>query len=76
MSALIVEHAPILHRSTCPSCGAETSFQFLGIQRWPEKVAESLGLPAEQSMWQCSTCHTSLMEESIKIQTVQGLMNG
>jgi ribosomal protein L37AE/L43A len=49
----------------CPSCKTDTHFTWLGIQRWPEKVALSAGLPRKQTMWQCDNCVTSVMEESI-----------
>lgn len=53
----------------CPSCNVNTSFTLLGIQRWPEKVAKSAGLPLEQSMWQCDNCITSVMGDSILPQS-------
>ncbi|MDQ7027925.1 MAG: hypothetical protein Q9P44_20485 [Anaerolineae bacterium] len=49
----------------CPSCGANTEFSLLGIQRWPERVAKKAGLPLEQSLWQCCNCDTTLMDASL-----------
>ena len=56
---------PINHYGICPSCGAKTAFDLLGIQRWPERVAKAAGVPEEQTVWQCRNCHTTLMEMSI-----------
>ena len=61
-----LETCPILHDGICPSCGEETSFDLVGIQQWPEKVAEATGLPAIQTMWQCRDCDTTLLEASLK----------
>lgn len=59
----------ILHYGTCPSCQAKTSFDLIGIQRWPEAVAKATGLPMEQSVWQCRNCHTTLMEASLQLES-------
>jgi hypothetical protein len=51
-----------LRAGHCPTCGQETHFIFLGEQRWPEKVAAKLGLPAVMLQWSCESCHTTLSE--------------
>jgi rubredoxin len=62
-----VDTRPILHYGTCPSCGEKTSFDLLGIQSWPEKVAQAAGFPAIQTVWQCRNCDTTLLEPSLKL---------
>jgi hypothetical protein len=46
----------------CPTCGKATRFIFLGEQRWPEKVAAKLDLPAIMLQWRCEHCQTTLTE--------------
>jgi Fe2+ or Zn2+ uptake regulation protein len=58
----------LIHHGTCPSCGIITTFDLLGIQRWPERVAKRLGFAREQSVWQCRSCHTTVMEASFDNQ--------
>jgi hypothetical protein len=57
------------HHGTCPSCGAQTSFNLLGVQRWPERVAKAAGMPIEQTIWQCINCQTTLMERSLVLES-------
>ncbi len=63
----MLETLPILHYGTCPSCGEKASFDLVGIQHWPEKVAKATGFPAIQTVWQCRNCDTTLMEASLKL---------
>lgn len=46
----------------CPTCEQPTHFTYLGEQRWPEKVAAKLGLPAVMLQWTCECCHTTVTE--------------
>ncbi len=46
--------------TTCPTCGAHTQFTFIGVQRWPERVAAQLDIPADSALWQCGHCLTTL----------------
>ena len=62
-----LETLPILHYGICPSCNREASFDLVGIQRWPEKVAKATGFPVIQTVWQCRKCDTTLMEASLKL---------
>lgn len=59
-----------LLRGTCPSCHTLTNYTFLGIQHWPEEVARRLGVPIQQAMWQCKSCKTSVMEDSIVVEDI------
>lgn len=59
------ETRPILQYGICPSCGEKTPFDLLGIQSWPEKVAEAAGFSSVQTVWQCRNCDTTLMEPSL-----------
>jgi len=62
-----VETRPILHHGTCPTCNEKTSFDLIGIQNWPEKVAKLAGFAATQTIWQCRNCDTTLMEPSLNL---------
>jgi|FLYN01.1.fsa_nt_gi ribosomal protein S27AE len=53
-------HMP--REACCPTCGHPTQFTFLGEQRWPEKVAQTLGIPAVVEQWLCGQCHTTITE--------------
>ncbi len=46
----------------CPTCAQQTTFTFLGEQRWPAKVAQAAGLPELIHLWTCDTCQTTLTE--------------
>lgn len=49
-------------RGICPTCNADTLFHFHGEQRWPEKVADKLGLSPLMHLWTCDTCHSTFAE--------------
>jgi len=66
MSAETNKTSLITLQGVCPSCGKTTTFDLLGVQRWPERVAKKSGLPMEQTMWQCRNCATTLMEASLE----------
>ncbi len=51
---------PAPRNGICPSCHTPTKFTFVGIQKWPERVAVSLGIDREVSLWECHACHTTL----------------
>jgi hypothetical protein len=46
----------------CPTCGVEGLFHFHGEQRWPERVADKLGMKPLMHLWTCDTCHTTFAE--------------
>ena len=56
----------LLDRDYCPSCGEQAHFTFLGEQRWPEKVAQALGIPTLVQQWICSACHTTFTEPEMQ----------
>ncbi|GAB4516786.1 MAG: hypothetical protein OHK0046_22700 [Anaerolineae bacterium] len=44
----------------CENCGNEDVFEYLGEQRWPERVAAALGIDPVVSVWRCRHCHTTI----------------
>ncbi|NWF69033.1 MAG: hypothetical protein HXY40_08100 [Chloroflexi bacterium] len=44
----------------CPSCNEDTTFTYRGEQRWPERVAQALGVAPEVQLWICNQCHTTI----------------
>ena len=61
------ESQTMLSRSArCPGCGDLVHFTFLGEQRWPEKVAQALGVPTVVKQWLCSQCHTTVTEPDMQ----------
>jgi len=64
MATSLKNASKALH-GTCPTCGAKTNFHFLGVQTWPQAVADKMGVPTEQKIWRCLACDTTLMEGSI-----------
>jgi hypothetical protein len=46
----------------CPSCRHQGYFAWLGDQRWPEAVAQRLGVPSVVSLWSCPHCSTTVSE--------------
>lgn len=61
-----VDTRPILRYGVCPSCDKETSFDLIGVQNWPTEVARKLKVSETQTVWQCRSCDTTLMEPSIQ----------
>jgi hypothetical protein len=37
-------------------------FRLNGEQRWPERVADKLGMKPLMHLWTCDTCHTTFAE--------------
>lgn len=58
-----------IHYGVCPTCSKKTSFDLIGIQKWPKRVAQRLNIPLEQTIWQCRHCETTVMEDSIQFET-------
>lgn len=50
----------------CPTCGHDTEFIFLGVQRWPARLVELTGCPAETILFTCSACSTTVSEGDIE----------
>jgi len=44
----------------CPSCGIQSTFKFIGEQKWSEAVAKKLGIPTIIHLYNCDTCRTTL----------------
>lgn len=57
-----ITHTHTPHEAQCPSCGQHAWFTFLGEQRWPEQVAQKLGIPAVVEQWLCGQCKTTITE--------------
>lgn len=51
-----------VRRGICPSCGTESTFVFHGEQRWPDKVADKLGMKPLMHLWTCDSCHSTFAE--------------
>jgi phage terminase large subunit GpA-like protein len=52
-------------RGTCPSCGQETTLTFVGEQRWPDQVAQAMGMDPVVALWDCGHCRTTITETSL-----------
>ncbi|MEO8607998.1 MAG: hypothetical protein ABI690_08960 [Chloroflexota bacterium] len=50
----------------CPTCGGQTAFIFLGVQRWPARLVELTGCPAETILFTCAGCKTTVSETDIE----------
>jgi hypothetical protein len=50
----------------CPSCGQYASFDYLGEQHWPMRVAEALGCSPVNHLWTCRDCQTTISEVDIR----------
>lgn len=49
------------HRpDVCEACGATEGFEYLGEQRWPQAVAEVMGISPLVTLWQCPACGTTI----------------
>ncbi|MGJ3241086.1 MAG: hypothetical protein ACFE0Q_20415 [Anaerolineae bacterium] len=59
---------PILHHGDCPSCRANTSFDLVGVQTWPEHVAQQLDMDPVQTVWRCRHCQTTLMAPALSMR--------
>lgn len=46
----------------CPSCKQVTRFEFVGIQRWPDKVVQKTGREPSQTLHICGNCGTSVAD--------------
>jgi hypothetical protein len=58
--------APPASRSgCCPSCGHQTQFNYLGEQRWPERVAKAAGISPVVRLWDCQQCHSTISEQNL-----------
>lgn len=66
-SSLTDNQPPPPRRSArCPSCGKLTEFTFLGVQRWPARVAEAAGISPVVNLWDCHSCHSTISEPSMQ----------
>jgi len=44
----------------CPTCGGQSGFDFLGEQRWPERLVEKMGVGPVVTLWRCRDCDTTI----------------
>jgi NMD protein affecting ribosome stability and mRNA decay len=49
-------------QGVCPTCGRETTLVYAGEQRWPDRVAERLGVEPVAEIWDCILCQTTLCQ--------------
>ena len=60
---MTLQHPALLEdpfEADCPSCHHHATFTFIGQQKFPEKVAQKIGLPSVIFLWHCSECQTTL----------------
>jgi predicted RNA-binding Zn-ribbon protein involved in translation (DUF1610 family) len=50
---------------TCPNCGAETHFTYVGDQELPKEAQEALGVE-KLVLYDCDSCGSTRSERSIK----------
>jgi hypothetical protein len=50
----------------CESCHGIMGFIYIGEQHWPLKVAEAIGIAPVVQVWECSHCHTTVLEPEFK----------
>jgi hypothetical protein len=55
------------HYGFCPTCRQETRFQYLGEQRYPERVAQKLNINPVVMLWRCENCHTTMSENELEL---------
>jgi hypothetical protein len=58
------EHLPPIE-ARCPSCNQISRFTYCGVQQWPPKVAEMLGLPQKIRLWICGNCQSTITETNL-----------
>lgn len=51
--------------AVCPTCQQHSTFEYMGEQRWPEKVAKAANIPPVTQVWSCTCCLTTLLENSL-----------
>ena len=54
--------------AVCPTCGDHSEFVLCGVQEWPARVAEAVGLPTTMSVWSCQSCETTLLEPNLHFE--------
>lgn len=59
------ENPPPNRMASCPSCGKRGVFSYLGIQRWPERVARAAGIKMVMTLWNCEHCHSTITEQNL-----------
>lgn len=47
-------------QTVCVTCGQDATFNYMGEQVWPERVAMAMQVKPEVELWQCGHCHTTL----------------
>jgi hypothetical protein len=53
--------------ASCPSCGKEAKFHYIGEQKWPVRIARAAGFPPILKLWLCSQCESTISEPSLKV---------
>lgn len=61
-STVAVAELPETITTCCPTCGRTGQFTLLGVQNWPPKVAEKLGVNTTTVMWRCDSCLSTLAD--------------
>jgi hypothetical protein len=44
----------------CPSCGCHATFDYCGVQRFPERAAALANLPTSLHLFTCRACGSTL----------------
>lgn len=52
----------------CPTCETLAVFHYVGVQTFPEAVAEQLGFPTEIHLWRCGNCHSTISHVDLGIE--------
>lgn len=52
----------------CPSCKTYARFTYQGEQKFPQAVADKLGLPAIIQLWSCGACHSTLSHIDLGVE--------
>ena len=51
--------------ANCPSCGCDSVFEHGGVQHWPKRVVEKLGVPEVVQLYHCGECHSTISETDL-----------
>lgn len=59
---------PAVRIARCPTCDTHSSFQYLGTQRYPERVAKAAGMTPVVHTWMCDNCHTTIVTPDVEVK--------
>jgi hypothetical protein len=57
---------PKIIEGQCPSCGYVGIFHHIGNQKWPQEVAERMGVDKSVELYQCAHCLTTISEPMLR----------